>query len=275
MTTTLGTDRRTERNDARYQNIKIASMESRTNALEHSVTLLTSRLDNMQLNLFVPSGTTKAQKVYVCNECDYETTSKDDHKKHTVKHNETEVPRIKNTQIDDSLSCKQCSYIAIHNRDLRRHELYMHTLDEEQVFYCNRCNYSTQHQDKLHDHVKNTHIKQRARTFYSRKGIYQRNSAEESKLKSSTSDQPIKCTFCDYRTTIIEDLRSHKRKHEVKSKPKFPFPAFSTVPTYINHEDEDKNNEEIHNCHKCGKKMQHGDEVKLHMEFYHAIKKQE
>ena len=57
---------------------------------------------------------------------------------------------------------QKCSYVAIYNKDLNRHDKTMHTQSEfPEVF-----GYSTQHRDNLREHVQNTHTHQ-SRVFYS------------------------------------------------------------------------------------------------------------
>ena len=136
----------------------------------------------------------------------------------------------------------------------------------EEIFQCKKCAYSTQYQNKLEDHIKTMHIQQQSRTFYSRRGTNkQEKIKEKSTGRSSTSDNPIKCTFCDFKTIIIEDLRSHKKKHE-QAKPKHPFPSFRTASIPLNIESEAKNDEETLRCSECKCCMGHEDELKLHME---------
>ena len=177
------------------------------------------------------------------HDCECVTTTKEHHREHK------EIYHKANRANDESLFCSQCSYFAIHERDLNRHVLQMHVTDVEEIFHCNKCEYSTQYQNKLDDHINTTHLQQQSRIFYSKRGANKQKIKEKSNERISTSDKPIKCTYCDYKTTIIEDLRSHKRKHE-QAKPRHPFPSFTTASKPLNTENEAKNHEETLRCSK-------------------------
>ena len=223
------------------QNVKVASLENRTNSIEHSLTILTSRLENMQLNFLTSSrdsDSAKPMKIFACNVCEFETTTKRDLKQHTEHCHEI---------VDDTLQCNQCSYMAIHMKDLNRHVLQMHTNDDiDEVFHCDNCEYSTQYQNKLNEHVKTTHPQRRIRIFYSKR--------RTNNTKSTTIHQ--------------------ERKHEeVKSNPKHPFPNFKTASAMA--PGPENVGEKTLRCQECKKCMKHEDELKLHTEFYHSAKLQE
>ena len=117
-------------------------------------------------------------------------------------------------RLADDYVCKNCSYKAIHQKDLSRHESQMHgTTEEPQVFGCDKCDYSTQYDYRLKKHCQIKHAQQ-SRYFFSssRTGGSQKTSS--AKLGESFSDNFLPCNSCDFKTKIIDELRSHKEEHK-------------------------------------------------------------
>lgn len=210
-------------------------------------------------------NTHDTQKSYICDICDYETPDK----KSLVNHKEfchKPIPELcektpqKNDLYDD-LSCKQCSYRAIHLNDLNRHTLQMHSSHvPTEIFGC---------EDRLKRHIQIKHAQQSSRTFYPSSRQNQGKGKSESK---SFSEVPLKCNSCDYKTKVIEELRNHKQEHKMKTtEPMRPFPDPSHVSSPPS---SDKcrtwSNGNALKCDKCKKSMEHRDEFKLHMEFFHT-----
>ena len=244
------TDKSNDTNDV-YQKVKINSLENRTNAIEHCITILTSKMDNLQLNLVTKASepsvcnTIRSQeilKIFCCESCEYETSEKCKLKEHVETHKLT------------SFKCQKCSYVAIHNKDLNRHDKTMHSQTEfPEVFGCNRCQYSTQHRDNLREHVQNTHTQQ-SRVFYSsfRKAYRERAYS----AKQTNSDYPFN----------FEHSRE-KQKEESKSV------NGSWTPKFNFRNSQDNNPKPISKCTSCAEKFHHEDELALHKEYFHGSTK--
>ena len=178
-------------------------------------------------------------------------------------------------KVEDEFACNQCSYKAIHNKDLNRHELQMHgqALPSE-VYACHECDYSTQYNDRLRRHAQIMHAKQQSRMFYSssnRRDCHANNTGSRKiDIGKSTSEDPLQCNSCNFKTTVIEELRIHKQQHEKENvKSKLPFPNLNKFSSFSKPEIR-RNNESSLRCDECKHNLHHKDEFKLHMEFFHA-----
>ena len=85
-----------------YEGSKVATLETRTNNIEHNISILTSKLDNLQFNILLSEKnivktqeTSNNQKVYACDSCDYESAQKTAMKKHKRSCRE-EIPLLTN-----------------------------------------------------------------------------------------------------------------------------------------------------------------------------------
>ena len=189
--------------------------------------------------------------------CEYETTEKVSLRVHidscseSSQDNDTRAP---------NLDCQNCSYRAIHTTDLKRHKSQMHskTLLHE-VYVCDKCGYSTQYEEKLRKHKQN-HDTQQSRYFYRQKRTHQKPDVAV-KTNGSTSDTPLNCSNCEFKTKSVGELREHKRKHAGKmgQKPEFSGPS--------------RNQSQFSSsfaCNQCESTFLHNDEHKLHMEYFHS-----
>ena len=175
-----------------YQKVQMSNIESRTNAMEHNIALLTSKFDNLQFNILnmnktsgiLSSESPKITKVFSCESCDHETFDRNESKKHKKEHksitvfncNSCDYETQENNDykkhqevhnIQQNFRCKKCSYIAIHTRDLNRHDRVMHEEETIQISACEKCPYSTQYSERLEEHMKQEHSYQtRSRFFY-------------------------------------------------------------------------------------------------------------
>ena len=68
-----------------FQEIKVANIETRTNAIEHNISLLSAKLENLQFNFLAEkksnsadlvSRTQETPKTYLCDICEYESAEK-------------------------------------------------------------------------------------------------------------------------------------------------------------------------------------------------------
>ena len=102
----------------------------------------------------------------------------------------------------------------------------------------------------------------------------------KSSVKSgeSFSDNFLPCNSCDFKTKIIDELRTHKDEHK-QSKQKSneeshgnPFARASKAPCASRFTGEDANRHRDSNlkCDECKQNFYHKDEFNLHMEFFHA-----
>ena len=67
-----------------FQQVKIATIENRTNFIEQTLTLLTSKLDNLQFNFLASNKTSDKPtnenfkiaevQIYLCDICDFQTS---------------------------------------------------------------------------------------------------------------------------------------------------------------------------------------------------------
>ena len=165
------------------------------------------------------------------------------------------------------LACETCSYIAIHENDLKRHETQMHGENlPTEIYGCEKCEYSTQHENKLKKHVQDCHTQQ-SRYFYRRKGTKSHTNQYSLKPNDCTSDTPLSCSSCAYTTNSVSDLRKHKSSHNRQSvqKPTFSGPSMSNPAVKIPN----------FKCNECGSNLFHQDEHKLHMEYFHSLSKQD
>lgn len=223
-----------------FQYVKIANLENRSNSMEQTITLLTSRLESLQFSFLSASRVTEntsndsvrsaeVKNVYLCDICDHETDDKVCHKTHKRTHNERVLNNKDDKEkISKESDCTKCSYKAIHMKDLSRHESQMHsTVDNSEVHSCNSCEYSTKYEDRLKKHTISKHT-QKARYFVSssKAKATKLNGNISSIPKQSYSNDDLTCGRCDFRTKIIEELRTHKTIHmksNVASEHKHPF----------------------------------------------------
>ena len=270
-----------------YQQVKVANLENRTNSIEHSITLLTAKLENLQFIVLAANKTSEEetieqnstvpdiQKKFMCELCDFESTEKTLMKTHIES---CVLPgsdnKLENSfgESSDCLACKQCSYKAIHTRDLKRHEAQMHCSDESlEVYSCKECEYSTQFESRLKKHASYKHMQQ-SRCFYSSFRRSETKSTNEDgksvKSSGSFSNVPLTCQSCDYTTKSIEELRNHKSNHtkqneqpRVKKNPTKPSRAYDEYET--------SRKGSCLNCDDCEKPFLHNDEYQLHMDFFH------
>ena len=180
-----------------------------------------------------------------------------DLKKHSETHNQIHI------------KCEECSYIAIHIHDLRRHINTMHTICESaEVFGCHKCEFSTQHENVLNEHVKNTHTKQ-SRYFYasSRKAHNGKSHSKENLHATSQSSSQIllHCNKCNFTTKFADELKRHTEIHTDKSnsrresnRPKFKGDSGKTKPADF-----------LFECKKCDEGFYHKDEHELHIQYFH------
>ena len=171
---------------------KIYNLEEKTNNLEKQVNLLFSKMDSFQQNTSPQSST---EYRYICEVCDSEFHTNDDLRAHkatphtgdnceseTVFASAPETHRQTNhsqqqpisfyacqicdfkadTELnlnthkqEEHLKCNKCSYIAIHNKDLRRHKNTMHVHDES--LPCDLCSYRAIHENDLNRHKQTMH----------------------------------------------------------------------------------------------------------------------
>ena len=213
----------------------MTNLENRANSIEQSIILLTSKMNNFQINFLNRKNSTEAlpevSKIFLCHLCEYETSDKSTLKEHKEKHTSgtsyncnscdyTTSQKSNHTKHQElhedlwrNLRCQKCSYVAIHQRDLNRHEKGMHEDEDEQVFVCNRCEHTTQYEERLEEHIKEEHSQQtRSRYFYATSRYTHKNkNSERIPENQSFSDKPINCNSCEYKTHLIEELRGHKK----------------------------------------------------------------
>ena len=272
-----------------FQHVKIANLENRSNSMEQTITLLTARLESLQFSFLsasrVPENTSndsvrsaEVKNVYLCDICDHETDDKVCHKTHKRTHHE---PVLNNKDDKEKISkesdCTKCSYKAIHMKDLSRHESQMHsTVDNSEVHSCNSCEYSTQYEDRLKKHTISKHT-QKARYFVSssKAKATKLNGNISSIPKQSYSNDDLTCGMCDFRTKIIEELRTHKTIHMksyVASEHKHPFAKDSRTqkPRRFNGNQDNNMKESNFKCDGCKQYFSHTDELNLHMAFVHT-----
>ena len=81
----------------------MTNLENRANSIEQSIILLTSKMDNFQINFLNRKNSTEAlpevSKIFLCHLCEYETSDKNILKEHKQKH-------VSAT----SYSCNSCDY---------------------------------------------------------------------------------------------------------------------------------------------------------------------
>ena len=262
--------------------MKLVSLEGRTTNLEQNLTLLMTKLEHFQLNsqsLNKTSGNLiisppEPHSIYICEICEEEFPTKLSLKKHKESIHENKEPKTPkqsiHTQSYAYLKCKQCSYVAVHMKDLTRHINQMH----EEVFMCTRCDFSTQYDGRLKEHVKLVH-EQSSRYFYSSDRNYkkQQNTRQPNAYQESFSNEPIKCNSCEYETTSIPELRKHKAEHIKQQGPKHPFSNqmyASNQQNFTGYNKSKEINKEDYNCDDCEMYFEEKDKFGLHMEFFHA-----
>ena len=271
-----------------FHQVKIATLENRTNTIEQNMMLLTSKLENLQFNFLAnnrgsasekqsedQSKTPSVQKLYLCDLCDVQTKDIASLKKHRETKHKPDVsnkskspPQAK----QDELACNQCSYSAIHLRDLKRHELQMHGTADE-IFLCNVCDYSTQYESNLRKHVQFSH-EQSSRYFVSssRKRQTQTTKGHRNNQEGTTggfSIEPLTCNSCDFQSKSIQELRNHK-KQNVKTRQPFPGSQHVSRPPAFKGENKQGTNDTDLNCEKCKKTFNHKDMLNLHLEYFHS-----
>ena len=241
-----------------FQEIKVANIETRTNAIEHNISLLSAKLENLQFNFLAEkksnsadlvSRTQETPKTYLCDICEYESAEKASLKTHKESCLSSYEAHVSNSSTD--FACQTCSYIAIHKNDLKRHETQMHGQNlPTDIYGCEKCEYSTQHENKLKKHIQDRHTQQ-SRYFYRQKGT-----------KSEMNQHSLKPNDC----TSVGDLEKHKSTHTRQSvqKPIFSGPSVNNQAQKI----------PIYKCNECGSNLVHEDEHKLHMEYFHSLSKQ-
>ena len=268
---------KTNNNDV-YQQVKVANLETRTNSIEQNLILLTSKIESMQFNIL---NTPKTIKIFSCDSCEYETSDKSKHQKHKKEHkSETiycckscdyetieQINFMKHMDVHKNLQCHKCSYVAIHNRDLNRHDKGMHGEESEVIFSCDKCEFTTQYDETLNKHITDEHsLQTRSRYFY-----------RNNKPINRKTESKIKCNLCNFETFDLEDLRTHKKEHmkEPCSKDSNNDRSESIdmlrTPKF-NGRNKDTN--PISKCDKCNEEFWHLDEVALHMEYFHGTKQQ-
>ena len=102
-------------------------------------------------------------KILSCTKCSYKTINNDDLAMHMDKH---------------GTKCDQCSYHAIHKRDLNRHKRTMHM--QEQRFNCDLCAYTANSSDQFKVHKE-----------------------------SHRRDVPFHCEKCNFTTSSRSELHEH------------------------------------------------------------------
>ena len=145
------------------ENLKIKNLESKTNTLEHQISILFSQMKNIKetsdkysCNVCEKEPSDKTEKrdhittnhtkpsehrnIYTCDVCDcefYNKTSlmshKDEHRIEQIFCSLCEFSACNKRDLEihhtrEHFKCEQCSYYAIHNRDLRRHKNTMHAI---------------------------------------------------------------------------------------------------------------------------------------------------
>ena len=76
-----------------FQQVKVATLENRTNSIEQNMILLSAKLENLQFNFLAGKRTSdkhtedntkpkESQRIYLCEICDYEAVDKACIKKH-------------------------------------------------------------------------------------------------------------------------------------------------------------------------------------------------
>ena len=157
---------------------KVSVLEMKTKNLEHQIAVIFSMIENQTKS---DKHQNTQHKVYACYDCDYEFTLKEDFKEHMeTKHATNEVlcdrdsptisQKVPNNTVQKSqsceyktymekelehLKCNKCSYLAIHNKDLRRHKNTMHVHDEPVP--CDLCTYRAIHENDLNRHKQTMH----------------------------------------------------------------------------------------------------------------------
>ena len=255
-----------------YQQIKVANLENRTSSIEHNISVLTSKLENLQFNLLVEKKRpekseesiirTHEVQTFVCNFCEYETTVKALLRTHIATCSSRQNMSESRPKNPEHLDCQKCSYKAIHTHDLSRHEKQMHSPNgNPEVYGCEKCECSTQHENKLRKHIQ-VHHEQQSRYFYRQKVARKPKEVIFVKRNECTSNTPLNCSSCDYTTKSVGELRKHKSKHVGQTVPIPTFPG----PTMTKETEKNWNL----NCHKCNSNFFHQDEHKLHMEYFHS-----
>ena len=129
--------------------------------------------------------------------------------------------------------CNSCSYQAIHERDLRRHQSTMHGTKVS----CTKCEFEAESVSLLRTHMN---IHTHSRTFYAA-----RNSINNSLRKSFTSLKP-------------HPTSTHRVTTESSTLVPDPSPEDSTL-LYCHG-----------TCSSVEKTIHHQDELELHIQYYHT-----
>ena len=308
-----------------HENTKVLLLESRTNALEHQLTLLLAKLDTMH-SLFsmckqtLPCQPPEPEKMFTCDQCDEMYLSKSELKKHKVSHKNTytatddvtlDVASDATTDVTSdgtsditsdvtsdplqnregsafeckyceftttekislnlhmethNISCDNCSYIAIHPQDLRRHKQTMHATQKNYV--CKQCDFFSLDGNEFEEHCKEAHVKvQETRVFFRK-----------------VSELP-KCEKCSYRGANPQDMIRHmKSMHKAPlqrsriptssgDSSSSPSPATPSKPTPSASSGMMSPRKDFHcngPCDAINKSFAHRDEYDLHMSYYHT-----
>ena len=170
------------------ESLKIVNLESKTNHLEQQVALILSKLETIQPQ----SETLNIQRTYSCDVCDDEFPQKSNLQKHKEESHgnllkcdtcnftatndaNLEVHKRKHmeqftcsgcnfkfgskSQLSEHrckyhIKCKECSYYAIHSKDLRRHFTIMHP----QKLSCDLCPHKAKNNAELQNHKNDMHM---------------------------------------------------------------------------------------------------------------------
>ena len=253
---------------------------------------MSAKLENLQFNFLAGKRTSdkhtedntkpkESQRIYLCEICDYEAVDKACIKKHNESVHKPKLNKQKKhdkSKDTEDLSCKQCSYKAIHCRDLNRHENQMHTQKEfNSILLCDDCEYSTQCKDTLRKHIQSIHVEP-SRYFYSTSKKKDPRPTSEKKsyaeAAGSFSSDPLPCNLCDFKTKSIANLRNHKDEHQKQTRrPRHPFrnsEKSQGPPTFNGCENVSNISGTNLKCEKCKLFLTHKDELKLHNEFFHS-----
>ena len=183
-------------------------------------------------------------EIFKCNECEFRANTNIAYRLHLETH------RSRN------LSCEECSYSAIHKKDLARHNRNMHTA--QTIYACKLCDFSTQEKVEFHEHCTSAHTnRHESRTFN----------------RTFRGKSSLNCNQCSYIANDIKDLRRHENTmHWTSSAPTSPEPTFSTpspeatttfTPTEAT----------FHcpgGCDALQKSFEHEDALALHMLYHHT-----
>ena len=189
-------------NNCEDNKIKISTLETKTNSLEHQLSILTSMFETFQTSK--KTSAENMTNLYLCEVCNWECTDKT-----TLKHHK-ESAHIK------ILKCYLCEYTTVDENNLQ-----MHIRSHKQASSCKDCSFIAANEELLRNHKEIHHHQQKSaenlNKHYScdvcRNYYNDRESLKEHKEAAHRQHQ--KCDFCEYTTADENNLRRHVSNHRL------------------------------------------------------------